>query len=700
MVASLNFTANSGLRSPTIAPINFTAIGPNRNLELKAKVNSWGAALMPNSGGGALTQPVPASNKAPLPGSVSISNFPTYVRLPSLLGGENSVGIQTFNAFAPTGSTVLQVAGVDIPTQLNFKLDQSAAIKSALNPSVVKQFAALPDDRQKVLSRTMMLAALRELQTGIIKPNEFATVVRAILMYVQTVNLPRLENSAKPVPGATAAIPGSTQAPKLKPTKPNFDPTPYLEAVGVDGLTPKQLKVIEKMLKPIKSSGKVTPGASPETIIRQLQAGWRPFDDGVARGNPGGEQTLRISARSAIEIAKSQVLGEGRGITLIVVSNSDLEKYQKTFLGNKSVRVIAGNNKEDPINDLVRKGTMRGVGRIVAVGAGGAIDTAKGLGARFEEGRKGSADVIVIPTITSTTTLATPFYVLGIEARVAVGQAATRVIVPIREVVSSVTQMDNPARREKAFDFTISGGFGDLQGVISQQLSKLYAEYKSTGAKLPYPNALAGLRENKFASGSLKLNEALENTVPDVATNKDGTSVLLKRQDTLKRLSTTVTLIASGLFEYGNEAQKSGNPGQHLQNMVGWEHEFFNATNGKPLGKKINHGVLVAMGTLLQAQAYGQLTGDYSVYNALVPVYRKMGIPTSAADLKARNVTDGEIASAIQASVGKNRLSDPRERGLGGQQDSLVSAWNKKAANGGGVNNTDTYLKLIDRTFP
>ena len=466
----------------------------------------------------------------------------------------------------------------------------------------------------------------------------------------------------------------------------SLNPLIYASAAGGE-LSNQQLRRIDQMLNA---------GVRESVIVSNLQAGWRPATAGVPQGKPTAkDQRLLFSSRSTPEIINSQALDPRVGKTLVVVSQSNKAQYEKIFANRPNVVVVAAFNKdEDPVNSLVSQGVMNNVRRVIAVGGAGQIDVAKGLTNHFSKGIAG--DLVVVPTVISTTTLATPFVVTGVAANVTKAFSATTVIVPMKEMINDIMNIKDPEKRDrafKAFAFNLGGGGGDLQGSISIQLQNLY--HKPVRGK----TALESLSENKFSKGAITLNKQLVASFPDIAKNDRNTLSVISRRETEAQIGHTLVEIVNQLFEYGNKATAAEpKPIEYLNNVVGAEHEFFNATNGTPLGKKANHGELVAMGTLMQARAYGELTKDFSVYNSLVAAYKKIGIPTSAADLASRGITVDEISVALAKSIAKNRLGDSVPNNLGGASESLVSAWN--SANQQRVNEAARYKQLIERTFP
>ena len=465
----------------------------------------------------------------------------------------------------------------------------------------------------------------------------------------------------------------------------SLNPSVYLSATGGE-LSSQQLRRIDQMLDA---------GISESSIVSNLQGGWRPASAGVPQGKPTAEdQRLLFSARSSPEIVNSQVLDPRVGKTLVVVSESSRAQYEKIFANQPSVVVVAAFNKdEDPVNSLVARGVMADVKRIIAVGGAGQIDVAKGLTNHFSQDISG--DLVVVPTVLSTTTLATPFVVTGVAANVSKAFSATTVVVPMKEMINDILNIKDPVLRKrafKAFAFNFGGGGGDLQGSISIQLQNLY--YKPVSGK----TALEVLAEDKYAKSAIALNKKLVTSFPDIAKNDATTLGVISRKETEAQIGNSLVEIANQLFEYGNKATGAEpNPIEYLNDVVGAEHEFFNATNDTPLGKAANHGELVAMGTLMQARAYGELTKDFSVYDSLVAAYQKLGIPTTAADLASRGITVDEISVALAKSIAKNRLGDAIPNNLGGATRSLVSVWNTTYSSG--INEAARYKQLIENTF-
>jgi hypothetical protein len=223
------FNVSTSARDTELRTERYLIANSTRLPTLKRRVEDWSSTLITPSGG-ALSFPVPNSRSAIPEASGNVNLPPRYVRTPEFISSQSNRVSDYISLVAPPGSIILQTQNLPSANLSSpFSEPQSIAIISALTPQTIARFGNLPDDRQKVLARTLLVIALGELQKGTLQPKEFAYVVGEILRVSQTAILPAVQSAKKrDVPGATplpnsgsqkgakrpAIIPGATSASK------------------------------------------------------------------------------------------------------------------------------------------------------------------------------------------------------------------------------------------------------------------------------------------------------------------------------------------------------------------------------------------------------------------------------------------------------------------------------------------------------
>jgi hypothetical protein len=460
----------------------------------------------------------------------------------------------------------------------------------------------------------------------------------------------------------------------VKGTLPAFQSLSSLLAAAGGSLTMPQIKRINEMLISGLSLEKI-PGATLEKILTDLQGGWRPAT-ATQPSRTRADMLLTISDQSSLDIVASRMLNPDEGKTLVLVSSDANKKEMEDRLGitdarrqvakenierakvklpriyyKSTVIVMVANNK--PPADVSGKavhprdavfsqlGNDAGlIRRVIGVGGAGVLDVAKGVMAftnaeGVTTGLTGS--LVTVPTVLSTTSISTLYAVFGVAPKVVTTQVPTETVIPFAEMLKG-PPLDaqgnvipgSQGRYEGGLRLT-RAGLADMTASISSFAEQNYARFLQEGARGD-ATLLSRQRDNPNAAGPTSMLTTVGNSVDGRGTNWQTDPAAL------------MSLIEQ-LHQYGVDSVDGV---RVLANKVGGEHDFFDAAEALPFGKKLQHGEWVAVGTLLQLYSYGKLTGDFSSYTNYSESMKKVGLPSTIQELQTRySVSRAEIEQAI-----------------------------------------------------
>jgi hypothetical protein len=451
----------------------------------------------------------------------------------------------------------------------------------------------------------------------------------------------------------------------VKGTLPAYQNLSAILAAANGELKLDQLKRLNEML---------LSGTKLDKILSDLQGGWRP-STAIEKAQSRSDMQLTISDQSSLDIVASRVLPPSQGKTLVLVSSEANKKEMEDRLGitaerakidaenierakvklprlyyNPNVIVLVANNKppadaqgravhprDAVLNQLgSNAGSIR---RVIGVGGAGVLDVAKGVMVSTDaqgvtKGLNGS--LISVPTVLSTTSISTLYSVFGVDPKLLTTQVPSETVVPLGEMLkgapvnaSGESTPQARARYANGLKFATSG-LGDMTASLSSNAEQDYA--KVVGDIPLSGTLLSRQRSNVDAGGPTAMLDTVVNSVNTRNANW--------QTDPVAMLS-----LIEQLHAYGVDSVDGV---RVLATKVGGEHDFFNAAESLPFGKKLTHGEWVAVGTLLQLYAYGKLTGDFSSFNHYAAAMKKVGLPSSMQELGTRyKLTRAEMEQAI-----------------------------------------------------
>ena len=91
--------------------------------------------------------------------------------------------------------------------------------------------------------------------------------------------------------------------------------------------------------------------------------------------------------------------------------------------------------------------------------------------------------------------------------------------------------------------------------------------------------------------------------------------------------------------------------------------------------KKIEHGLLVSVGSLIEFKLFGEITGDDSLYRKMRIIYEKLKLPTSYKKLEEIGIKKEYLISAIKDLKGLNTfMSDNIKKSIS-LLDEVFNKW-------------------------
>jgi glycerol dehydrogenase-like iron-containing ADH family enzyme len=324
-----------------------------------------------------------------------------------------------------------------------------------------------------------------------------------------------------------------------------------------------------------------------------------------------GKTLVLYTRREAADLQQLMQSPQAQNLTFVEVSDKDT-------------------NKLAALNGLLSRPDIGSFDRVIAVGGAGVKDLtvtllAIGRGnAEQVRGRffgqdqtaidaalhlagnqlKPSIDYVSVPTILSTTAPGTPFAVLKEGNTVVIDQRPAFTVVPLAKM-----QQLPP---EKLQALTASGLTDYMAGIS-------YA---------------AGMARRE----GISLDQAIQKYVPE-AWN-------VFKWFEANRGDFRTEQLAVAAYALRDYTLNNRPP-------VGGEHDFWDAFVSLHLTGEMraSHGQVVAMGSLIQTHLYGQMTGDYSVYNRMRSLYTDIGVPITPERLQSASMTKELMVRAIEYQV-------------------------------------------------
>jgi glycerol dehydrogenase-like iron-containing ADH family enzyme len=239
---------------------------------------------------------------------------------------------------------------------------------------------------------------------------------------------------------------------------------------------------------------------------------------------------------------------------------------------------------------------------VIAIGGSTALDMGRAVAA--------TAKMDSIPTILSTACISVNKTIARENglAEAIVAQTPEKTIVPLR------TLMELPEEKRRLWS---QSGFGDVFGRISASIDTAYRDH------------------------SLTHEQIIKNTPKEI---RDGMSWVENNfqsynQETMKELASLSHAASIEIVRSGDSSRSIGDEHKFYYKIME-RHPEYNGTTP-------THGQIVAEGTLISARAYGEKTGDFTIYNRLRSAFEKLGLPVTYSELKSINLSRETIVQGL-----------------------------------------------------
>ncbi|MBU1245877.1 MAG: iron-containing alcohol dehydrogenase [Nanoarchaeota archaeon] len=278
--------------------------------------------------------------------------------------------------------------------------------------------------------------------------------------------------------------------------------------------------------------------------------------------------------------------------------------------------VCIKNNKYENVG-LVQRKILKGNHKIV-IGLGGctALDVARACSTK-------NIPSILIPSMLSTVCISVDKSVLSVRGKIKTFQTETpnKIIFNLPLIFSS---------NRKELEKWSQSGFGDLFAKIGASIDVVFRNSQKTKDVI----SLEKVRRN--------VPEVFE-AVEWVLTSFEGYG---KKE--LEKLASflhdaSVSIILRDSFELSG----------------GGEHDLAYAMERRyKKGKKIwpTHGQIASVGTLIELKLFGEITNDYSLYDKMVKIYNKLGLPVDYDSLKKIGLKKEYLISGLRDASKFNTL--------------------------------------------
>jgi glycerol dehydrogenase-like iron-containing ADH family enzyme len=283
----------------------------------------------------------------------------------------------------------------------------------------------------------------------------------------------------------------------------------------------------------------------------------------------------------------------------------DEHNYKK--ISKKEFKPICIRNNNYSNIKKIKKEINKNKNKII-IGIGGctALDAARACSNK-------EIPCILIPTILSTVCISVDKSVLKVK-----GETRTFNTEPPEKVVLSMKEV----MKTKRFDLVrwSQAGFGDLFAKIGASIDVVYRQIKNNNDTMSLDKVRRNIPEVFDAIDYVldKFNNYNKKDLESLAVFLHEASVAIIIQDT---------------FELSGGA----------------EHNLAYILEKKYLSKnrRLEHGILVSIGSLIEFKLFEEITGDNSLYKKMRIIYKKLKLPTTYNDLKKIGITKEYLIKSI-----------------------------------------------------
>jgi glycerol dehydrogenase-like iron-containing ADH family enzyme len=321
---------------------------------------------------------------------------------------------------------------------------------------------------------------------------------------------------------------------------------------------------------------------------------------------------------------------------LIITSKSNRSQYLGAFESDPRIVMVSVSQPTGSelagFETMIRDGRLdpAALGRIIGVGAGtvqdisrevtGLVNEARGT---YGPGHSGRVGLSIYNTLPSTTAPGTYYAVTHGVAEGPDGREvdpANRVFISRNPDIVRVSLPDIAGLPINLRNVSLRSAYGDVLAAISKNADELIIESLQTG---------------RIGDLPARLNQE----VPHLLRLMDQA----RRGDFHDWSPAAVTTVVRALNQYPADSRFG------LQ--VGGEHRFYDAFEKLAHERGVRappHGTMVAIGTMLQLRAFGEMSGDMRAFDDYVAAARGAGLPTTATELDALGVSPDLMAETLR----------------------------------------------------
>lgn len=285
---------------------------------------------------------------------------------------------------------------------------------------------------------------------------------------------------------------------------------------------------------------------------------------------------------------------------------TDPHNYKKIKYYNTQI-INVKNNRYENVTKIKNKIKKRKNKIIIGVGGCTALDAARACSDK-------NTPCILIPTILSTVCISVDKAVLDVN-----GEVKTFNTEPPKKIILSVPGILNNKRSE--IIRWAQAGFGDLFAKIGASIDVVY-------------------RETKKNKDIISLDKVRRN-IPEVF---DVIEYVLEEFNNFNKKD------MESLAVFLHEASVSIIIRDTFELSGGAEHSMAYVLEKKYIPKniKVEHGILVSAGTLIELKLFSQITGDDSLYRKIKTIYGKLGLPSDYDALSKIGIERKFLVGAIK----------------------------------------------------